>query len=406
MTEIPRTAARPATRAVPAACIVAVALSLAAVACAPDDPVADSQPDVVVDTIGDTIVVRTNSGSVWGADATLDPEVSIGEFEGPEEYLFGAVAAIAVDGDQNVFVLDWQAQEIRQYDAFGDYVGRLARRGEGPGELSLADAMAFLPDGRLVVPDQRNGRINLFGPQANQTDEWPLQTYNPLRRASPMDRHRRSDLHPPPRGIRARRGHVRGRHHRPRTGRNASRHPSGPRGRFRTRRTHRQIRDPGGWLDGPNGPGSLQSRGPVGGPPARRNRVRALQRIPHRSAARGSRSQDRARRRPDSGLPPPNGSTTAPRSRRISATRFPTGSGTDRRSRRPSRSSRGCTADGTDGSGWSSRPNSETPRTPHSARRCASTSSSRMEPISAPSRRPRTSGRRSTPSSMATMSGP
>ena len=87
--------------------------------------------------------------------------MSIGEFEGPEEYLFGAVAAIAVDGDQNVFVLDWQAQEIRQYDAFGDYVGRLARRGEGPGELSLADAMAFLPDGRLVVPDQRNGRINL-----------------------------------------------------------------------------------------------------------------------------------------------------------------------------------------------------------------------------------------------------
>ena len=111
--------------------------------------------------------------------ATLEPEVSIGEVDGPEEYLFGAVASIAVDDDHNVYVLDWQAQEILQYDAFGDYVRRLARRGEGPGELALADRLAFLPDGRLVVPDGRNGRVNLFGPGTNERDEWPLRNYNP-----------------------------------------------------------------------------------------------------------------------------------------------------------------------------------------------------------------------------------
>ncbi|MYG80462.1 MAG: hypothetical protein F4187_01210 [Gemmatimonadetes bacterium] len=172
-----RILAKPAIPLLPAACVVA--LALAEVACAPDARVADDQPDVVVDTIGDTIVVRTNSGSVWGADATLVPEVSIGELEGPEEYLFGAVASIAVDDDHNVYVLDWQTQEILQYDAFGDYAGMLARRGEGPGELALADRMAFLPDGRLVVPDQRNARINLFGPGANQREEWPLRNYNP-----------------------------------------------------------------------------------------------------------------------------------------------------------------------------------------------------------------------------------
>ncbi len=155
-----------------------VALSLAAVACVPDAPLG-SRSDVVIDTIGDTIVVRTNSGSVWGADATLVPEVSIGEVDGPEEYLFGSVASIAVDADHNVYVLEWQAQEIHQYDAFGDYVRRLARPGEGPGELALADRMAFLPDGRLLVPDVRNGRVHLFGPGANQRDEWPLRNYHP-----------------------------------------------------------------------------------------------------------------------------------------------------------------------------------------------------------------------------------
>ena len=176
MTETPRIPTSRASRTAPAACVAA--LSLAAVACAPDTP-SGAQPDVVTDTIGDTIVVRTNSGSVWGADAILVPEVLIGEVDGPEENLFGAVASIAVDDDRNVYVLDWQAQEIRQYDALGDYVGRLARRGEGPGELALADRMALLPDGRLVVPDMRASRINLFGPGANERDEWPLRSYNP-----------------------------------------------------------------------------------------------------------------------------------------------------------------------------------------------------------------------------------
>ena len=155
-----------------------VALSLTAAACAPDVPLG-SRPDVFVDTIGDTIVVRTNSGSVWGVDASLVPEVAIGEVDGPEEYLFGAVASIAVDDDHNVYVLDWQTQEIRQYDALGDYVRRLARRGEGPGELARADRLAFLPDGRLVVPDANNARVNLFGPAANQREEWPLRDYHP-----------------------------------------------------------------------------------------------------------------------------------------------------------------------------------------------------------------------------------
>ena len=162
----------------PAPCVTA--LALAAAACAPDAPVADNRPDVVIDTIGDTIVVRTNSGSVWGVDATLVPEVSIGEVDGPEEYLLGAVASIAVDDDHNVYVLDSQTQEILQYDALGDYVRTLTRRGEGPGELARADRMAFLPDGRLVVPDVNNGRVNLFGPGANQRDEWPLRNYHPF----------------------------------------------------------------------------------------------------------------------------------------------------------------------------------------------------------------------------------
>jgi len=152
---------------VPAALFVS--LSLAATACA--DP-GDAGPAVVVETIGDTTVVRTLSGSVWGAEATLVPEVSIGELDGSEEYLFGSIWSIAVDDDRNVHVFDEQAHHIRVFDATGAYVETLGGRGEGPGEFGRAEAIALLPDGRLVVRDPGNQRVQVFGPGSGELAEW------------------------------------------------------------------------------------------------------------------------------------------------------------------------------------------------------------------------------------------
>lgn len=122
-------------------------------ACGADTGFSEAGPEVLVDTIGDTTVVRTLAGSVWGAVATLVREVSIGELDGPEEYLFGNVESVAVDDDRNTYVLDGQAQHVRVFDSAGVYVETLGRRGEGPGEFDLADAVAVLSDGRVAVRD-------------------------------------------------------------------------------------------------------------------------------------------------------------------------------------------------------------------------------------------------------------
>ena len=158
-----------------------LALTLAAlspVACGIDTEPSGGAPDVVVDTIGDTIVVRTVSGSVWGAEATLVPEVAIGRLDGPEEYLFGRVTSIAVDDSRRVYVLDDQAQHVRVYDADGVYLETLGGRGEGPGEFTRAEAMAVLPDGRLVVRDPGNLRVQVFGPGPGQRNEWTYLSGN------------------------------------------------------------------------------------------------------------------------------------------------------------------------------------------------------------------------------------
>ena len=153
-------------------------------ACGTDSASSGSAPETVVETIGDTTVVRTVSGSVWSAKADLVPEMTIGRLDGPEEYLFGNIRSIAVAGDGTVYVLDLQAQHVRVFDSLGVYVETLGRRGEGPGEFTEAEAVAALPDGRLAVRDPENQRVTVFGPGQGEVAVWRyaggVSTFSPL----------------------------------------------------------------------------------------------------------------------------------------------------------------------------------------------------------------------------------
>lgn len=164
--------------------VIATATSLAGVACGTDG--VRTGPSVEVETIGDTTIVRTLSGSVWGAEAMLVPEVSIGELEGPNEYLFGRIWSLAADDDRNVYVFDEQAQHVRVFDAAGTYVRTLGGRGEGPGEFNRAEAVAVFPDGRLAVRDPGNMRVQVFDPATGATDEWEYNSGNHYRAGAPL----------------------------------------------------------------------------------------------------------------------------------------------------------------------------------------------------------------------------
>ena len=149
--------------------LAALPLSLA---CGPIPDSRDAAGYVVeTETIGDTTVVRTVSGSVWQGNATLVPEVAVGELDGPEEYLFGSVRAIAVDDDHSLYVLDGQASHVRVYDSAGAYVATLGREGEGPGEFEVPIGIA-VSEGRVLVRDPANGRVQLFDLDTWEVEEW------------------------------------------------------------------------------------------------------------------------------------------------------------------------------------------------------------------------------------------
>ena len=73
----------------------AAGLALTLVACRASDAPPAAEWQAAYDTIGDTIVVRTRGGSVWGDTAELVADVTIGTFEGADEYMFGQVRSLA-----------------------------------------------------------------------------------------------------------------------------------------------------------------------------------------------------------------------------------------------------------------------------------------------------------------------
>ncbi len=127
------------------------------------------------DTIGDTVVVRTVSGSVWGEPREMVEELSIGVLDGPEELIFGSVVSLAVDGDGGIYAFDNQVPSLRYFDATGAYVRNLGREGGGPGEYSdFVGKLAVRRDGKIVLPDVGNARLSLYEPDGTSAEHWPV----------------------------------------------------------------------------------------------------------------------------------------------------------------------------------------------------------------------------------------
>lgn len=152
---------------------LAVGVAVLTAGCASGD--ATGTWEATIDTVADTMVVRTLSGRVWETDMALVPEVTIGALEGDEAYLLGSVRSLAVSSQGDIYALDSQVPVIRHYGPDGLYRGDIGRGGGGPGEYERPDGgLAVLSDGRIVVRDPGKAMFIVFSPAGEQVAEWPL----------------------------------------------------------------------------------------------------------------------------------------------------------------------------------------------------------------------------------------
>ena len=161
----------------------ALILAIFASACADDTTSRTVQ--VERDTVGDTLIVRTLSGSAWGREAVLEPEITIGVMEGEDHYMLGSVRSLAVGDDGAIYAMDGQVPALRKYAPDGTYVATFGREGGGPGEYKGPDGgLAVLADGRVVLRDPGNARLQVYSAEGEPLETWPLRggfnTGNPL----------------------------------------------------------------------------------------------------------------------------------------------------------------------------------------------------------------------------------
>jgi len=152
--------------------VVPLLLALAIPACGGDAP--SGAPGTSSVTVRDSAGVRIveNTDSAWTDDTRWrladEPDLRIGSVDGsvPGTDLTGSIL-VRMLGDR-VLVLDRGTEELRLFDAEGDFVRTLSRRGEGPNELQAASNFTTVGDTAVAVWDSRSRRVVQY---AVATDE-------------------------------------------------------------------------------------------------------------------------------------------------------------------------------------------------------------------------------------------
>ncbi len=109
---------------------------------------------------------------------TLVEELRVGSVEGDGPDVFGYLKGlVALDGG-GFAVLESQAQELRVFGPDGAHIATHGRKGQGPGEFADANGLMLDQDGRLWVPDTRNGRMSVFDPEEGFVESFPFADAN------------------------------------------------------------------------------------------------------------------------------------------------------------------------------------------------------------------------------------
>jgi sugar lactone lactonase YvrE len=132
-----------------------------------------------VDDGDHTVRKFTESGElIWVAGISGEPSrtgydgASVASINaGGEPFNRPTNVAEAPSGD--LFVADGYGNaRVHHFSADGELIKSWGEPGTGPGQFNLVHGIAALPDGRLLVADRENDRIQIFGQKGDFIDMW------------------------------------------------------------------------------------------------------------------------------------------------------------------------------------------------------------------------------------------
>lgn len=99
---------------------------------------------------------------------TLVEQFVIGDDEeASAEYLLSFPEMARTDSKGNIYVKDRRRADIRVFDAAGQFVTTIGKRGEGPGEMREIIGMHVDDQDRLIVADRMSARFTIFTEMGN-----------------------------------------------------------------------------------------------------------------------------------------------------------------------------------------------------------------------------------------------
>lgn len=107
-------------------------------------------------------------------------DLQFGDLDGDDPNLiFGEIRGVQAASDGTIYVLDYQATEVRAYDPVGRYLRTVARRGEGPGEITEANGILLSGDTLLWMNDHARWVIIGVDPDGNEVRRFdkPVRSY-------------------------------------------------------------------------------------------------------------------------------------------------------------------------------------------------------------------------------------
>ncbi|HRP07536.1 MAG TPA: hypothetical protein PLL69_03520, partial [Gemmatimonadales bacterium] len=119
-------------------------------------------PTVERTQVGDTAVVRTIAGSLWGDSIGVAEELRVGTLDGQVELQLSRIENLALLPDGGFVVFDGTVPALRQFDSGGRLIRTLGRQGSGPGEYGDNNGVAVTSDGIVLQYDVSNSRINRY----------------------------------------------------------------------------------------------------------------------------------------------------------------------------------------------------------------------------------------------------
>ena len=85
-----------------------------------------------------------------------------------------------VDDDENIYITDYQDQDIKIFDPSGKYIKTIGAKGDGPGEFRGILSVAVTEEGKLVVLDGAARRTSFFDSSGQflRSFKWRMGYYN------------------------------------------------------------------------------------------------------------------------------------------------------------------------------------------------------------------------------------